>query len=650
MNKFSLRITDYGPLLPQAAQFNSVIIIIKYRAISFVCYMLITLPCSMRKTNDQSRRAIYVNILQNKTWRMMESLENNFPCPFKEAHPEKMVLRTTCKPLSRLIPLRAIPPRRRNIITSTLRLSTTLDFHSCDPSELTQISTLQNGICVATEALPGHFSCLGLFLDAGSRYEPDHLRGVSHVIDRLAFHSTSSRSADEMIQKLEWLGGNTMAQASREHLTYQSSVFNKDVETMLGLLAETVREPLLTDEEIESQKETVAYEVGEISAKPDQIIPEYIHEAAYGDATLGRSVLCPEERLSFINGESIREYRNLFYRPERMTFAFAGVNHHTAVRLVQQYFGDIQSPSSGGTGGLSSSVYSNISTLLRKQPQLNPSSPLVKPMSTVSQGVRDPPIITTTPRSQYKGGILRYPHPSTHEKPAEFTYLYVAFESPAVTSEDIYGLATLQILLGGGGSFSAGGPGKGMYSRLFTNVLNQYGWVESCVGFSNSYSDSGVFGIGAAVRTDATHAIADVICRELALLAHDGPRGITSIEAQRAKKQLKSSLLMNLESRIVEMDDLGKQVALQGFKTPVKEMCEHIEALTLSDLRNLAEKIVTGSIENAGKGTGKVSAVIMGEGETEQTTVGDLERIVSEYGLGVGGRRYRGNSAVLRQF
>ena len=442
-----------------------------------------------------------------------------------------------------------------------------------------------------------------------------------------------------------------MAQASREHLTYQSSVFNKDVETMLGLLAETVREPLLTDEEIETQKETVAYEVGEISAKPDQIIPEYIHVAAYGDATLGRSVLCPEERLPFINGESIREYRNLFYRPERMTFAFSGVNHDTAVRLVQQYFGDMQSPSSsGGTGGLSSSVNSNISNLLRKQPQVNASSPLVKPMSTVTQGVRAPPTITTTPRSQYRGGILRYPHPPTHEKPPEFTYLYVAFESPAVTSEDIYGLATLQILLGGGGSFSAGGPGKGMYSRLYTNVLNQYGWVESCVGFSNSYSDSGVFGIGAAVRTDASHAIADVICRELALLAHNGPRGITYIEAQRAKKQLKSSLLMNLESRIIEMDDLGKQVALQGFKTPAKEMCERIDALTVSDLRNLAEKIVTGSIENAGKGTGKVSAVIMGEGETEQTAVGDLKEIVAEYGLGVDGAQYRGNSAVLRRF
>jgi processing peptidase subunit alpha len=407
---------------------------------------------------------------------------------------------------------------------------------------------------------------------------------------------------------------------------------------MLGLMAETVREPLLTEEEVEAQKKTVLYEVSEIKRKPEQIVPEYIHQAAYGDSTLGRSVLCPEERLPYINVNSVQEYRSMFYRPERMTFAFAGVHHDTAVRLVEQYFGDMQSPSSGG-GGLSSSISNNISTLLGKQPSLNASSPLAKPMSTVTQGVRAPPIISTAPRSHYTGGILRYPHPPTHDgQPPEFAYVYLAFESVPVSSPEIYALATLQILLGGGGSFSAGGPGKGMYSRLYTNVLNQYGWVESCVGFSNSYSDSGVFGIGAAVRTDATHAIADVICRELALLAHDGRRGITRIEADRAKKQLKSSLLMNLESRIVEMDDLGKQVALQGFKTPVKEMCDRIDALTITDLRNLAEKIVTGKVVNAGKGTGKVSAVIMGEGNDEASQVGDLEETVVAYGLGSGGR------------
>ena len=524
---------------------------------------------------------------------------------------------------------------RRSLVTSSSLLNSSLNSNgSSDVAEFTQISTLANGIRVATESLPGHYSCLGLFIDAGSRYEPEHLYGVSHVIDRLAYHSTTSRSGGDMIKKLEWLGGNSMCQASREHLSYQSSVFNKDVPEMLGLMAETVREPLLTEEEVESQKETVAYEIGEIKRKPEQIIPEYMHQAAFGEHTLGRSLLCPEERLPYINVDSIREYRSLFYRPERMVFAFAGVEHETAVQLVQQYFGDMSSSSSSGGGGLLTGSNGPISTLLGKQPQVKGSSTLAKTMSTVTQGVRAPPIISTTPRSHYTGGIIRYPHPTTMDgKPPEFSYVYLAFESPSVTSPDIYALATLQILLGGGGSFSAGGPGKGMYSRLYVNVLNQYGWVESCVGFSNSYSDSGIFGIGAAVRTDATHAIADVILREFVHLAGDGRRAITKTEAERAKKQLKSSLLMNLESRIVEMDDLGKQVAIQGYKTPVKEMCDKIDALTTHDLRNLAERLITGKIENPGKGTGKISAIIMGEGSNEASRVGNLEKKVLAYGL-----------------
>src|SRR5690242_535313 len=83
-----------------------------------------------------------------------------------------------------------------------------------DPVELDQITTLPNGIRVATEALPGHFSGIGVYVDAGSRYENDALRGVSHIVDRLAFKSTRSSSGDEMIEKIESLGGNIQCASS----------------------------------------------------------------------------------------------------------------------------------------------------------------------------------------------------------------------------------------------------------------------------------------------------------------------------------------------------------------------------------------------------------------------------------------------------
>ncbi|TVY58158.1 Mitochondrial-processing peptidase subunit alpha, partial [Lachnellula suecica] len=220
-------------------------------------------------------------------------------------------------------------------------LATVVEAFQKDPADLDQISTLPNGVRVATEALPGHFSGIGVYIDAGSRYENDYLRGVSHIMDRLAFKSTNKRTSDEMLETLESLGGNIQCASSRESLMYQSATFNSAVPTTVALLAETIRDPLITEEEVEQQLETAAYEIGEIWSKPELILPELVHMAAYKDNTLGNPLLCPKERLGLISKGVVEDYRKAFYRPERMVVAFAGVQHNEALRLAEQYFGDM---------------------------------------------------------------------------------------------------------------------------------------------------------------------------------------------------------------------------------------------------------------------------------------------------------------------
>lgn len=178
-------------------------------------------------------------------------------------------------------------------------------------------------------------------------------------------------------------------------------------------------------------------------------------------------------------------------------------------------------------------------------------------------------------------------------------------------------LATLQTLLGGGGSFSAGGPGKGMYSRLYTNVLNQHGWVESCMAFNHSYTDSGLFGISSSCSPGYVKNMLDVMCRELQSLTLDsGFSALQTAEVNRAKNQLRSSLLMNLESRMVELEDLGRQVQVHGRKVGVREMCKKIEELTVKDLRRVATQVFGGLVKNAGEGSGSPTVVLQ-EGEEE---------------------------------
>lgn len=529
--------------------------------------------------------------------------------------------------------------------------------YSQDPAELEQITTLPNGVRVATESLPGPFAGVGVYVDAGSRYEDESLRGVSHIMDRLAFKSTKARTGDEMLEILESLGGNIQCASSRESLMYQSASFNSAVPTTLGLLAETIRDPLITEEEVIQQLATAEYEIGEIWAKPELILPELVHMTAYADNTLGNPLLCPEERLGEINKAVVERYRELFFNPDRMVVAFAGVPHGEAVKLTEQYFGDMKPSDISKTKGPILSGSGIETTLSDSQaaahegqvptvPSFTPSStisspaasqktqssllsklPFLKNLSSSKNSTVEPlhsslvkpSTLNLRQPAHYTGGFIALPSipPPASPMLPRLSHIHLAFEALPISSPDIYALATLQTLLGGGGSFSAGGPGKGMYSRLYTNVLNQHGWVESCIAFNHSYTDSGIFGISASCSPTRITEMVEVMCRELQSLTLD--TGYSSLQAQevnRAKNQLRSSLLMNLESRMVELEDLGRQVQVHGRKVSVREMCEQIEALTVEDLRRVARKVFGGQVENEGKGTGKPTVVLQ-EGELE---------------------------------
>lgn len=494
-----------------------------------------------------------------------------------------------------------------------------------DPTTLDNVTTLPNGLRVASEALPGSFAGVGVYVEGGSRFENASLRGVSHIMDRLAFKSTSKHTADQMLEQVEALGGNIQCASSRESMMYQAATFNNAVPQTVQLLAETIRDPQITDAEVADQIETARYEIREIWSKPELILPELVHTAAFKDNTLGNPLLCPEERLGSINRNTVQMYRDLFYRPERMVVAFAGIEHGEAVELSNKFFGDMPRESVSQTGSETSeselsdseTSTSSLSSSSSSSPNLLSKIPFFKNIST--SAAKNAAVLDTPPSqldllkpSHYTGGFLSLPpQPPSLTNIPNYTHIHIAFEGLPVASDDIYALATLQTLLGGGGSFSAGGPGKGMYSRLYTNVLNQYGWVESCVAFNHSYTDSGLFGISASCLPGRTSAMIDVICQELRALTLDtGFSSLQEQEVSRAKNQLRSSLLMNLESRMVELEDLGRSIQVHGRKIPVKVMCDKINAVTVKDLRRVASMVVGGKVKNPGQGSGAPTVVL----------------------------------------
>ncbi|KAG0700648.1 Metalloenzyme, LuxS/M16 peptidase-like protein [Suillus ampliporus] len=486
-----------------------------------------------------------------------------------------------------------------------------------------QITTLPNKIRVATESTPGHFSSLGLYVDAGSRYEDSSTSGVSHFLDRMAFKTTSSRSTEDMATEMDKLGGQIMCSSSRESIMYQSSNFDQATPLALSLISDTILNSSFLPDELDAQRDAARYEIREISQKPEMILPEVLHEVAYGKKTLGNPLLCPDEQIDAITGDLLRDCITNWYRPERMVIAGAGMHHERLVELADKYFSSLKSAPTPSVSSLQPSSTQNL------PPHLLPSSSpslyksLTRAASTYLYPTSlstEPPLPPLNPHSNYVGGVRHIPSTT------EFDQLYLAFEGVGIHDEDIYALATIQVLLGGGGSFSAGGPGKGMYSRLYTHILNHYTQIDHCASFHHIYTDSSLFGLFASFvpnapgqRGNTPAQILPHLVNQLSLLIY---QSVPKVELERAKNQLKSSLMMALESRAVEVEDLGRQLLVHGRKIPVTDMTAAIDKVTPDCVRRVATRLFAPSSGN------KATILTMGRGD-----IGDWKATLRKYGV-----------------
>ncbi|KAF9967337.1 Mitochondrial-processing peptidase subunit alpha [Mortierella alpina] len=449
-----------------------------------------------------------------------------------------------------------------------------------------RVTKLPNGVRIATEDSQGHFASLGVYVDAGSRYEDDSTRGVSHILDRLAFKSTKTKTSEAMMADLEAAGGNVMCSSSRESIMYQSALLPQDLPQMLSIMADTIRNPAITEDELEEQRVSAAHEIQEYWSKPEMILPELLHTVAFKDNTLGNPLLCPMDKLETMTTSNIKNYINTWYRPERIVVSAVGADHDKVVDLTKQLFGDMGASDQDTKASASSPASSSAAASAADSNKGGLFKSLFGKTGSASSTVLTPDYKALSQQTaHYTGGTLLIEDDSQ-----PFTHLFVGFEGLSINDDDIYALATLQLLMGGGSSFSAGGPGKGMYSRLFSNV----------------------------------------IVRELELTTRTGKGGIAQGELDRAKNQLRSSVLMNLESKMVQLEDLGRQVQVHGHKVPVEELCAKIEKVTRQDMVRVARRVFGSQVAQLTGGSGEVT--IVGQGLTKNLQ--GAEKVLEKYGLG----------------
>ncbi|XP_066569127.1 mitochondrial-processing peptidase subunit alpha [Amia ocellicauda] len=430
-------------------------------------------------------------------------------------------------------------------------------FASVDGQEKyeTKITTLENGLKVASQNKFGQFCTVGILVNSGSRHEAKYPSGISHFLEKLAFSSTAQYgSKDEILLTLEKHGGICDCQTSRDTTMYAVSAEVKGLDTVVSLLSDAVLQPRLTDEEIEMTRMAVRFELEDLNMRPDPepLLTEMIHAAAFRGNTVGLPRFSPAENVEKIDKAVIHEYLRCYYSPERMVLAGVGVEHEQLVQCARKYLLSVKPVwGSGKPGSVDRSVAQYTGGIIKSE----------KDLSDISLGPTPIP---------------------------ELTHIMIGLESCSFLEDDFIPFAVLNMMMGGGGSFSAGGPGKGMFTRLYLNVLNRHHWMYNATSYHHSYEDTGLLCIHASADPRQVREMVEIITREFIQMA--GTAG--ELELERAKTQLKSMLMMNLESRPVIFEDVGRQVLATGKRKLPHELCELISKVTASDIKRVTTKML----------------------------------------------------------
>ncbi len=316
-----------------------------------------------------------------------------------------------------------------------------------------QSTTLDNGMVVLTDDMPHLESAsLGVWVKAGARSERRAEHGVSHLLEHMAFKGTKSRTALQIAEAIENVGGDLNAATSIEHTGYFARVLKDDVVLAADILADILQNSLFDENELEREQQVIVQEIGAARDNPADHVFDLFQAAAFPEQPIGRTILGTVDSVRDFSADTIRKYMNRNYVGDHMVLAAAGnIDHGGLVEVAQQRFAEL------------------------------------KP-----NGAPAPQ------RAEYKGGEERLV--SEHEQ----AHIVIGFEGRAYNSDGFYAAQVLASILGGG-----------MSSRLFQEVREKRGLCYSVYSFHWAFADSGVFGVAAATGEDEVGDLVPVVLDEL---------------------------------------------------------------------------------------------------------------------------------------
>jgi predicted Zn-dependent peptidase len=383
-----------------------------------------------------------------------------------------------------------------------------------------QLHTLSNGFRIVTEHMPGLQSAsIGLWVLAGGRHERVEQNGIAHFLEHMAFKGTKRRSALQIAEAIEDVGGYMNAYTSREVTAYYARVLEADVPLALDVISDIVLNPVFDPHEIEVERGVILQEIGQSLDTPDDIIFDWLQEKAYPDQPLGRTILGPVERVSAFAREDLAGFVAEQYGPGQMILSAAGaVDHEALVREAEALFGHLS------------------------------------------------PLVNVAPmQAQFHGGETRT------EKALEQAHFAIGFESPNYGDAAIHAAQIYANALGGG-----------MSSRLFQEIREKRGLCYTIFAQAGAYSDTGMMTVYAGTSADQLAELSVVTLDEMKRAAEDmsdeeGARARAQMKAgllmgleSPSNRAERLARMVQIWGRVPELDEVVRKidaVSTQDVKT-----------------------------------------------------------------------------------
>jgi len=403
----------------------------------------------------------------------------------------------------------------------------------------TDVSTLDNGLRVASETVMGsETATVGVWIDAGSRYETAANNGAAHFLEHMAFKGTSKRTQQQLEIEIENMGGHLNAYTSREQTVYFAKVFKNDVGRAVEILSDILLNSKLDEGAIERERDVILREMSEVNKQQEELVLDHLHATAFQGCGLGRTILGPEENIRSLSKTDLVDYIKTHYTAPRMVVAGAGaIDHGEFCNMAGEHFGSLSTAPASGV-----------------------------------EVAMDPAVFT--------GSDIRVRFDS--EKTA---HVALAFESASWTSEYAFPLMVMQTILG---SYNrASGLGKNVASLMCQDVA-QHDLAYSLSTFNTCYKDTGLFGIYAVAPDNKLDDLMFYVTQNLVRMVHNP----TEDEVERAKVTLKATMLMGLDGNSNVAEDIGRQLLTYGRRMTPAEIFSRIDAITAADIKATAAKFI----------------------------------------------------------